>query len=237
MAGSGTGTQIPPVAVPTISVDTWFDEVIPAAQLCPNKIIRKDIVNACREFCRRTELWTQDLLPIDIVADQAEYPLTVSGADVAGGHRATITGNADPLSPVSEEALDRDTRESEAWRPRTADLSDVTRYYVTPLYDIRLVYIPNAALVGGLNVNVSVMPLDGSTAIPLFLYNEFKEVIANGAKARLKLRLDMPWTDLNLGAGLYDLFEQGILTGRQKKFTGFQKVKTRDIIRTHYNDF
>jgi hypothetical protein len=222
----------------TISVDNWLDELIPAAQLCPNPIIRKDIVNACREFCRRTELWTQDLPAISIVADQSEYPLTTTGADIVGGNRATIVGNADPLSPVSEEALDEDEREAEFWRTKTAgSLSEVTRYFVTSNYDIRLVYIPGEALADGLNVNVAVMPLEGATSVPLFLYNEFKEVIANGAKARLKLRVDMPWTDLNLGAGLYDLFEQGIFAGRQKKFTGFQKVKTRDIVRTHYHDF
>ena len=237
MAGSGSGTQIPPVSTPTISVDNWFNDVIPAAQLCPNAVIRKEIVNACREFCRRTNLWIQDLLPISIVADQAEYALTVSGADIVAGERATVEGNADPLGAVSEQALDADERETEYWRTRTGELSEVKRYFVTPLYYIRLVYIPNTALADGLLVACSVMPLEASTEVPLFLFNEFKEIIANGARGRLKLMPNMPWTDLRLGAGFYDLFEQGIFSGRQKKFTGFQKVKTRDIIRTHYHDF
>lgn len=220
-----------------ITVDSWLDEVVPAAQLCPTKIIRQDIVNACREFCRRTELWNQDLTAISIVADQAEYPLTLTGADIVSGNRATIVGNADPLSPVSEEALDADERETEYWRTRTGGQAEITRFYVTSDYNIRLVYIPDFALASGLNVNVHTMPLETATSVPLFLYNEYKEVIANGAKARLKLRLDMPWTDLALGAGLYDLFEQGVFLGRQKKYTGFQHTKTRDIVRTHYQDF
>ena len=154
-----------------------------------------------------------------------DQPLQVPEAQ-AKALELPIDGNPDPLSPVSEEALDEDDRETEFWRTKTAgSLSQIDRYYVTSNYDIRLVYIPGTALTDGLNVNVATMPLETATAVPLFLYNEYKEVIANGAKARLKLRLDMPWTDLNLGAGLYDLFEQGVFTGRQKKFTGFQKVK------------
>lgn len=237
MAGSGTGTPVTPITVPTISVETWFDEVVPAAQLCPNPIIRKDIINACREFCRRTELWTYDLDPISIVAGTAEYSLAASGADIAGGNRATIVGNADPLEAVSEEALDEDTRETEAWRTRTSDLAGITRFFVTAEYKIRLVYIPDADLASGLNVNAYLMPLETATEVPIFLYNEYKETIAMGAKARLKLRLDMPWTDVQVGAGYMDIFEQGIFFGRQKKFTGFMKTKTRDIVRTHYHDF
>lgn len=221
-----------------ISIESWFDDVVPAAQLCPNPIIRKDILNACRDFCRRTELWTADITAIDIAADTAEYPLVYAGlADIGGGNRASIVGNAYPLDAVSEEALDEDTREVEAWRTRTSDLAAITRFYVTPDYNIRLVYIPNAALAAGLNVNVYLMPLETAVDVPLFLYNEYKETIAMGAKARLKLRLDMPWTDVNAGAGHMDIFEQGIVAGRAKKFTGFMKTKTRDILRTHYQDF
>lgn len=222
----------------TITIDNWMDEVVPAAQLCPNPIIRKDILNACREFCKRTELWTVDLTAIDIVTDQAEYPLIYATADIAGANRAKILGARDPLDAVAEEALEEDTRESgEYWREKTEAPLEIKRYYVTPDYNLRLVYIPDAGLTAGLNVNAFVMPLETATEVPLFLYTEYKEVIAMGAKGRLKLRPDMPWTDIQTGAGYMDIFDQGVFIGRQKKFTGFMKTKTRDTVRTHYQDF
>jgi hypothetical protein len=221
----------------TISIDNWLDEVVPAAQLCPTVIIRKDILNACRDFCRGTELWRQTLAAISIVADQAEYPLTISGSDIVSGERVTIDGNADQLAPVSEQSLDYDTRETEDWRTKTGAISECKRYFVDENYACRLVYIPDAALADGLHIAVNVMPLETATVVPLFLYNEYKETIANGAKAKLKLRLDMPWTDIKLGAAFGGMFEDGIFKGKQKKFTGFQHSRTRDIVRTHYHDF
>ena len=216
-----------------ISVDAWFDEVVPAAQMAPNIIIRKDIVNACRDFCRQTMLWTAQLVAIDIVADQAEYALAASGADLVGVDRAEYDGNE--MNPTSELALDEDTRETEWWRTRTTDKPE--RYYVTEAYDLRLVYIPDAALTGGLVVWAYVQPLQTATEVPLFLYNEFKETITLGAKGRLKMRDDMPWTDLEKAIGYMSAYEAMLIPAKQKKFTGFQRTKTRDILRTHYHDF
>ena len=54
----------------TVSVDQWFPDVVPAAQLCPNPIIRREIVNACRDLCDRTMLWVSKLDAIDVVADE-----------------------------------------------------------------------------------------------------------------------------------------------------------------------
>lgn len=233
MAGSGTGSTVTPVSSVNISVEAWFDEVISAAALAPNPVIRRDIVDICRDVCKRTMLWTQQLNPIDVVADQAEYDLPIAGADISGVDRAEFDGNE--LNPVSETALDEDTREVEAWRPRTIAIPE--RYYVTEDYKIRLVYIPDADLSAGLDVWAFIMPLSDATEVPLFLYNEFKDLISMGTIGKLKMRPDMPWTDLQAGAGFLDVYERQMIPAMQKKFTGFQRVKTRDIVRTRYHDF
>ncbi len=233
MAGTGTGTQVPPIAVPSINIDAWFDEVVPAAQLCPNPIIRRHIINVCRDFCRRTELWEVDHLPIDVVADEPLYQLSVSGIDIVGAERAEYDGQ--PLGAASAQALDADTREKEYWRTKTEEIPK--RFFVDELYRLRLIYIPTADKAGGLTVVVNAMPLEGATEVPIFIYNQFKETIATGVKARLKMIPDMPWTDFALGAGWSAEWEQLMIEAEQKKYEGFQHVKTRDIVRTHYWDF
>ena len=92
MAGSGTGTPVTGITVSTISVDQWFADVVPVAQLCPNPIIRREIVNACRDLCDRTMLWTVELDPISVVANTSEYQLVTSGAEIAGVDHATFNG-------------------------------------------------------------------------------------------------------------------------------------------------
>ena len=166
-----------------ISVDQWFADVVPAAQLCPNPIIRREIVNTCRDLCDRTMLWTKELAAIDVVAAQAEYQLTTTGAGIMGVDRAAFNGKT--IHPTSETALDED--ESQAgnyneWRTKTQDAPE--RYFVTIEKKIRLVYIPTTALTAGLKVWAILAPLITAITVPEFLWDNFKDMVSDGARGR-----------------------------------------------------
>lgn len=235
MAGSGTGTPVTGVTTPTVSVDLWFPDVVPAAQLCPNPIIRREIVNACRDLCERTMLWTAPLDPIDVIADEPEYQMATTGADIVGADRAKFDGKT--IHPTSETALDEDeTQEDQnTWRDKTTDIPE--RYYVTFDKKVRLVYTPNSALSSGLEVWAILSPLITSITVPNFLWENFKDMISDGAKGRLSAIAGMPWTDLKLASTFLQSFESQMMGAKQKKFTGFQRHKTRAIVRTRYHDF
>ena len=160
-----------------VSVDQWFPDVVPAAQLCPAKIIRREIVNTCRDLCDRTMLWTKELTAIDVVADQAEYQLTTTGAGIAGADRAAFNGKT--IYPVSETALDEDDTQVDdykEWRLKTTDIPE--RYFVTIEKKIRLVYIPDAALTGGLKVWAILVPEITAIVVPEFLWDNFKDMVS-----------------------------------------------------------
>jgi hypothetical protein len=219
-----------------ISVDQWFPDVIPAAQLCPSKIIRREIVNTCRDLCDRTMLWTLELPAIDIVMNQAEYQLTTTGASIAAADRAAYNGST--IFPVSETALDEDDTQVDGnteWRTKTTDVPE--RYFVTIEKKIRLVYIPNAAKTGGLKVWVILIPLITAIVVPDFLWDNFKDMVSDGARGRLKSMLDMPWTDLKTAGEFLASYEMQMVDAKQKKHKGFQRVKTRAFVRTRYHDF
>jgi hypothetical protein len=236
MAGTGTGTPVTGVSTPTVSVDLWFPDVVPAAQLCPNPIIRREIVNACRDLCERTMIWTGELDPIDVVENEPEYQLATTGADIVGADRAQFNGKT--IFPTSETALDEDDSlgdEQYTWRDKTTDIPE--RYFVTFDKKIRLVYTPDADLSSGLKVWAILSPEITAITVPGFLWENFKEMIADGARGRLKSIPDMPWTDLNVAAGFLTAYESQMMYAKQKKHTGFQRVKTRAIVRTRYHDF
>jgi hypothetical protein len=236
MAGSGTGTPVSGITVSTVSVDQWFPDVIPAAQLCPAKIIRREIINTCRDLCDRTMLWTSQLTPIDIVMNQAEYQLAVEGAGISGADRAAY--NDKTIFPASETALDRDDTQAGGnteWRTKTTDIPE--RYFVTIEKKIRLVYIPNADLSGGLKVWAILVPEITAIVVPSFLWDNFKDMVSDGARGRLKSMLDMPWTDLKTAGEFLASYEMQMVDAKQKKHKGFQRVKTRAFVRTRYHDF
>ena len=235
MSGSGTGTPATGITVSTVSVDQWFPDVVPVAQLCPNPIIRREIVNACRDLCERTMLWVTQLDPINVVANTAEYQLATSEAEIAGVDRAQF--NSKTIHPTSETALDEDDSQADynTWRAKTIDIPD--RYYVTYDKKIRLVYTPDADLNSGLDVWVYVIPLISATTVPAFLWENFKDMIADGAKGRLKAISDMPWSDMQAAANFLSSYEYQMTAAKQKKHQGFQRGKTRSFVRTRYHDF
>jgi hypothetical protein len=220
----------------TVSVDLWFPDVVPAAQLAPNPIIRREIVNACRDLCDRTMLWTCELTPIDVVANAAEYPLAAgAGEEVAGVDRAQFNGKT--IYPTSETALDEDETQDDrtAWRYKTTDIPQ--RFFVTFDKQIRLVYTPNADLTGGLKVWAYLIPAIDAVTVQSFLWENFKDMITDGAKGRLKAISDMPWSDMELAGAFLGSYEAQMTKAKQKKYQGFQRVKTRAIVRTRYHDF
>jgi len=234
MAGSGTGTPVTGITVASISVDAWFPDVLPAAQLCPNPIIRREIINAARDLCARSMLWTAELDPIDIVADEPKYQLATSGAEIVGVDRATFAGKT--IKPTSETALDEDTTiDYLNWRTRTASLPD--RYFTTFDKKLRLVYIPDADLDSGLVVWAILQPEINAVTVPAFIWENFKDMISDGTRGRLKSMLDMPWTDLKAAGSFLNSFEFQMYKAKEKKFKGFQRVKTRAFVRTRYHDF
>lgn len=219
-----------------ISVDLWFPDVIPAAQLCPAKIIRREIVNTCRDLCDRTMLWTLELPAIDVVMDQAEYQLTTTGASIAGADRAAFNGKT--IFPASETALDEDDTQiggNEEWRTKTTDKPE--RYFVTIEKKVRLVYIPDADLTGGLIVWAILVPDITAIVVPEFLWDNFKDMVSDGTRGRLKSMLDMPWTDLKTAGEFLASYEMQMIDAKQKKHKGFQRIKTRGFARTRYHDF
>jgi hypothetical protein len=235
MAGAGTGTPITPIPVTSVSLDLWFPEVVPTAIQAPNVVIRRQLADACRDFCKRTMLWTYELPAIDVVANEPEYDLVTTGAEIVGADRAKFDGKT--INPVAETALDEDDTQTDmnSWRTQTTDIPE--RFFITFEKKIRLVYIPDADLAGGLVAWAILQPLITATDVPAFLWENFKDMIMDGAKYRLLSIQDMPWTDMKLAVGFGQSYEFQMTKAKQKKFTGFQRFKTRDIVRTHYHDF
>ena len=218
-----------------INLNLWFPEVVPVAIQCPNPVILRHLADTCRDFCKRTMLWTKELPAIDVVANEPEYQMTYATAEIVGADRATFAGKK--ITAVSETALDEDDTQTNVntWRTQTTDIPE--RFFVTIDKKVRLVYIPDADLTGGLVAWAILQPLITATEVPAFIWENFKDMITDGAKSRLLSIQDMPWTDMKLAAGFGSSYEFQMIKAQQKKFTGFQRVKTRDFVRTHYHDF
>ena len=59
-------------------------------------------------------------------------------------------------------------------------------------------------------INVSLKPLKTVTSLPDILYHDWYQTIAAGAKAKLMIMSEKPWSNANLAVVQADLFEKGV---------------------------
>ncbi len=67
-------------------------------------------------------------------------------------------------------------------------------------------------------ISVSLKPLMSATALPNILYNDWYQTIAAGAKAKLMIMPEKPWSNPNLAAVQSGIFEDGVHEAMKKAF-------------------
>lgn len=206
---------------------SWYAEIQADIPSAPAPAIDHALINASREFCKRTLLWEYDIPRISITADDRQYTLDVSGADVsaeiisAENVKYKIDGADDDqfysLWPISERAQNKAPEIYEAinFGTTTPSPSGSSWYYQTassPSHfwlersnkDIMLWPIPEDASASGLLVKVNLRPARTVTSLPDWMYEDYFMEIAMGAKADLFRRPGQPWFSQEL-AGILTL--------------------------------
>ncbi len=79
------------------------------------------------------------------------------------------------------------------WRDQTADTPD--SFTLPSAGTIRLIGKPTVNITAALVARVALKPTHASTNAADFLFNDWHEGIAHGAKARLMAVADKPWTN------------------------------------------
>lgn len=196
------------------NISEWIPRIAPSVALCPNQVIKEAIINTCRDFCQKTQLWGNNALTaIDVVDGTSDYDLTSALGDICGIDAVELDDT--PIAPTTVEELDR---LNNLWRQTVTSRSS---WYVFGMADsIKLVYEPDDDITGGLEVWVSLKPLKTATTVEDFLYRDFEKAIENGAKGELFLIPGMPWSNTELGAYFVNKYEAARDTAKMRKFTG-----------------
>ena len=196
------------------AITEWIPKIATAAPLCPMQTLKEMIIETCRDFCHQTQLWNNNALTaIDIVDETADYDLASLSGDIVTVDAVQVNGKTATYTTIEE--LDRLLpywRDQEAVDPA---------WYVFGMADsIKLVYTPSADETAGLEVWVTLKPLESATTVQDFLYRDYKDTIAMGAKGLLMQIDDMPWTDTAKGAAFFAAYENARDTAKIKRFTG-----------------
>lgn len=161
---------------------------------CPDKVILQQLRQTGRDFLARTEIWTEDLDSINVVANTADYDLSVGdNAYILRIKKAEYLGGT--LAPDDFYFLNNKT--------------------------FRFVTTPVASKTDALDITVILSPLLNSEIIPIWILERYAEPIMAGAKRNLLVMPNKPWSNPDLGNYFDEIYSIGISTGKRESYAGY----------------
>lgn len=150
------------------------------------------------------------------------YPITLpTGYAMVKGLEAWL--NDKPIDPISPDDLDA---ELSTWlRNWRTDCGEPTRWYMPDDATVGLLFSSSAE--GNLRINAALKPTHASTGIPDIIFERYVQTIAHGAKARLMLSPEKPYTNLKLGAFHEDQFNGAIGEAKIRAARGNTRASLR----------
>lgn len=197
-------------------LDEFLPHIMQYAPGCSIPAAHFGIRQAAIEFCERTKLWRWED-EFSILSNDCEQVTTPYGSVLHEIDKVLF--NDDELERATPSWLDA---VEPGWR--TNSLTGIPRYVTqTELNTIRLV--PGQD--GHVNIYVWLKPSQDATQLPDFLSDQYREIIAGGALARLLAQKNQPYSDPTMGAGFAAQFDYKItdLLGRAAK--GQQRAARR----------
>jgi hypothetical protein len=171
-----------------IKFEDMLNDVLPDVAGCTNELAINALRNAAIELYTKSWIYTQACDPQQTIIGQAEYDLdSFNLYKIIGIVSASIDDAA--IIPVGVTSLNRSNLR---WQD---DNGTPTNYLSYDYTTVRLYPIPDK--VQTLNVHVSLTPTKNSPGVENFIYDLYSEQLAAGAKARLMLMPNKPFTDLN----------------------------------------
>lgn len=204
-----------------IAWDGFYDYIMPSVQGCPVTMVKNALRNACIEFCEKTLIWKQDSILNDVVEGYDLYVFAPpKDAKVIMPYRVTFNG---------VEVQPTDLQSLESFMPNWKDLKEETpRYYFLAFDDVvRLVGTPTKTFLNALSADVALKPSRTADKCPEFLFNDWAEVIAAGALARLHAMSGKIWANPEMVNYYNKIFREGISRARSKSAKSWlQESKT-----------
>lgn len=176
--------------------------------------------NVAVEFCERTKSWVVDLTPMDTVAEQMPYAITVpTDSELVDIRSVWYKGiKIEPKSPYFLEEKYGD------WQ---AEVGSPAYYTQQSSDDVQLVPAPNAVETDAIKIKVSLRPADDATGLDNWLYVGWNKKISAGAKGRLMAMDKKPWTNPTLAAFYLQQFEDAVLSATSSSSMGQVRARPR----------
>lgn len=191
-----------------MTLDGFLPFILSEVQGCPDPMVNQALIMAAIDFTRETLSWTELSDPYPLKDQEQDYEIDVpSGSflitvrDVWIGNRRLIPTT---LSQIPMVLTDWQTSQSNAptYYTQAIDRGSL-RFYPMPLNPTET-----------FTVRAAFAPLTSATTVPDFIGQQYMDVISSGAKSRLMLMPEKPWSNPTMGAYYKQQFADGVIKCR-----------------------
>jgi len=197
----------------------FLAEVIPDVHGCPDIVAINAVRNAAIELCKRTNYWKVDLDAFSTEVNTLVYDLDSPENGAAVSMILSLFRDGVEIEPRTEEWLNENVA---TWRTSTG----VPAYYFRPSSNtVMLARLPGAAY--SITGSVSLVPKRTATGINSVVYEAHLETIAAGAKARLMVMPNVPWSNPPLAQFHGAKFNDGITNANVDAAKGLSRAPLR----------
>lgn len=205
----------------------FYDYVLIDVRDLDLPVSKQEIRNACVDFCEDSLAITEQLTPINIVANTHTYAIAPS-VDPTNNRivdilTAQITGQSRPMTPASEDTLDDLYSD---WRTTGRGTPG---YYLSNLdrSNIRLVLTPAVSITAGLQIKVALAPKRTTATVPDVLLERYIDAITHRAKYRCYIMKDKPWSSPDLATWHLQQYNSRVGSVDIQAAQGFARARPR----------
>jgi len=189
------------------ALSSMYSSVRLFAQQCPDATIKKFLIEAIRDFCRRSWYYQQTVL-VNQVAGTGTYTIVPSNSEevIAIDY---VQQDGVNLDPIDQEDADYNGREA-------------TGYVFEPPNYLFITPTPTTSVTSGIELRLVLMPPENTTTLPDSIYRNYKETIAAGALSYILSMQNEAWSNPALAQQKYLEFMNGVYAAKGQRLRGFR---------------
>lgn len=186
-----------------VNLSAFLPEVMLDVVGCPDSVAENAVKQAAIEFCGQSGSWTEQIDSVTTVQSTAEYLLEataiqtetgVSPIEILAVRKVQKSGSKITLPTMADQHADRYGSFTTEDEPRFFNAGGHSNANASAL-STYITFFPTPDAAYTYDIWAILKPAKTVTQLPHYLYNDWLETIAHGAKARLKAMSGRPWAD------------------------------------------
>lgn len=208
----------------TVPWSSFLPDILIEVPGASDPLVESHVREAAIEFCAKSKAYVHRVEEMDIDAALSTYEWDIPSKTMVV-EPIEVWLNKTKILPRSPSELSRMYSD---WTTETG----TPLYYLNDYSDARdrqlvLVPQPAAAYPGGVTARLALKPSRAASAVDELIFEEFGQLIAIGAKSRLMVMPDRPWSNANSGMFYRQQFELGIAQAAMRAEKGHSRAPLR----------